>query len=59
MVKSPCTNICTMSKDGKLCLGCGRSIDEITNWSYFSNKEKEKIIKKISDLLILKKTSNE
>jgi predicted Fe-S protein YdhL (DUF1289 family) len=48
-----------MSKDGKLCLGCGRSIDEITNWSYFSNKEKEKIIKKISDLLILKKTSNE
>jgi len=46
MVKSPCTNICTMSLDGKLCMGCGRSIEEITNWSYFSNEEKKKLLKK-------------
>ena len=56
MVKSPCTNICTMSLDGKLCMGCGRTIEEITNWYYFSNKEKKKIIKKIFDKSILKKT---
>jgi predicted Fe-S protein YdhL (DUF1289 family) len=56
MVKSPCTNICTMSSDGKLCMGCGRTIEEITNWYYFSNEEKKKIIKKIFDKSILKKT---
>ena len=55
MVKSPCTNICTMSLDGKLCMGCGRSIEEITNWSYFSNEEKKKIIKKIFDKSTSKK----
>ena len=56
MVKSPCTNICTMSSDGKLCMGCGRTIEEITNWYYFRNEEKKKIIKKIFDKSILKKT---
>jgi len=35
-----------MSLDGKLCMGCGRSIEEITNWSYFSNEEKKKLLKK-------------
>ncbi len=58
MVKSPCTSICTMSKDGKLCIGCGRSIDEITSWGYLSNQEKEEIIKKIYAQSILKKKSN-
>jgi len=44
-----------MSSDGKLCMGCGRTIEEITNWSYFSNEEKKRIIKKIFDKPELKK----
>ena len=59
MVKSPCTNICKMSTDGKLCIGCGRSMEEIVNWAYLSNDEKEKIIQKIYNRSILKKISNE
>jgi len=47
-----------MSKDGKLCIGCGRSIDEITSWGYLSNQEKEEIIKKIYAQSILEKKSN-
>jgi|TARA_B110001450_G_scaffold190612_1_gene178774 predicted Fe-S protein YdhL (DUF1289 family) len=48
-----------MSTDGKLCIGCGRSMEEIVNWAYLSNDEKEKIIQKIYNRSILKKISNE
>ena len=56
MVKSPCTGICKLKKNGKLCISCGRSIEEIVNWGNYSNKEKEEIIKKIPNQSILKKT---
>ena len=54
MVKSPCTGICKLKKNGKLCISCGRSIEEIVNWGNYSNKEKEEIIKKIPNQSILK-----
>tara|TARA_B100000780_G_scaffold255122_1_gene203614 strand:+ start:411 stop:590 length:180 start_codon:yes stop_codon:yes gene_type:complete len=55
MIKSPCTGICTLINNNKLCVGCGRSIDEIVNWVYLSNDKKEKIIQKINDKSILEK----
>ena len=30
---SPCVNICSMDTDTDWCLGCGRTIGEISNWS--------------------------
>ena len=54
MVNSPCTGICKLIKNDKLCISCGRSIEEIVNWRNYSNKEKEKIIKKIHNQSILK-----
>ncbi|MDB5713415.1 MAG: hypothetical protein JWO15_812 [Sphingomonadales bacterium] len=32
-IVSPCTQICTISADGELCIGCGRTLDEIGRWS--------------------------
>src|SRR5690349_14456722 len=32
-IPSPCTGICTMDGALGLCLGCGRTGDEITEWS--------------------------
>lgn len=29
---SPCINVCTMDTDTGWCLGCGRTLDEITEW---------------------------
>lgn len=29
---SPCTGICTVDNTRALCLGCGRSLDEIARW---------------------------
>lgn len=32
-IASPCTNVCKIDPDTRLCLGCARSIDEIAAWS--------------------------
>ena len=42
MVNSPCIGICKLKNNGKLCIACGRSIEEITNWDNFSNKKKKR-----------------
>jgi len=34
MLPSPCTNICRMDAKTGYCLGCFRTIDEITAWSH-------------------------
>jgi len=56
MVKSPCKNVCELDPSTGLCLGCKRTIDEISNWNFKDAKEKITIIKKIQnrDLLIKK-----
>ena len=35
-IDSPCVNICVIHPDARLCTGCLRSIDEITQWSRLS-----------------------
>lgn len=45
MVKSPCINICKYNN--KHCIGCYRTIEEISNWTKYTDKEKKKIIKEL------------
>lgn len=33
MIQSPCINICKMDATSALCIGCFRTIEEITAWS--------------------------
>ncbi|MDO8875782.1 MAG: DUF1289 domain-containing protein [Pseudolabrys sp.] len=33
MIQSPCINTCTIDPRTGLCLGCGRTIDEVAAWS--------------------------
>lgn len=40
---SPCVQICTLDADGRLCLGCGRSLDEIANWMLMSPSERASV----------------
>lgn len=44
MIKSPCIEICEMNSKSNFCKGCGRSIDQITNWLKYTDNEKIKII---------------
>ena len=33
MVSTPCINVCKMDANSGLCVGCFRTLDEITAWS--------------------------
>ena len=44
MIKSPCKNICIINKKSGFCIGCNRSLIEISNWSYLSEDKKKQII---------------
>jgi predicted Fe-S protein YdhL (DUF1289 family) len=35
-IESPCVQLCVIEPVSRLCLGCHRSIDEITAWSRMS-----------------------
>lgn len=44
MIESPCVNICTLDARSGLCLGCGRTIDEITRWSRMSVADRSRVM---------------
>ena len=47
MVDSPCINICILDPDKDLCIGCYRTAEEISKWSFLSKFEKEELLLKI------------
>ncbi|MBB6091360.1 hypothetical protein HNQ60_000206 [Povalibacter uvarum] len=44
-VSSPCTKVCTLDTEG-VCLGCGRALNEIANWSRMSADEQREVCRK-------------
>ena len=45
MIDSPCNEICKTDIESGLCIGCGRTQYEISNWLYYSDNEKKKVLK--------------
>jgi hypothetical protein len=43
-VKSPCIKVCKYDSE-KNCMGCHRSMDEITNWIFYNDDEKRQVLK--------------
>ena len=43
-VQSPCVKICVVHPEARLCTGCLRSIDEITQWSRMSPDERRAVV---------------
>ena len=41
-VESPCIGLCEL-KDN-ICIGCNRTVEQITNWETMSDEQKEKVI---------------
>lgn len=56
-MKSPCIKICKVTKD-IYCDGCFRTIEEISNWSQYTNLEKEIILYSIEERKKLFSTQN-
>ena len=44
MIKSPCIGVYKLNLQDNLDIGCGRLINQIKNWIYYTKKEKDKII---------------
>ena len=47
MYVTPCISVCRIDKDTRKCEGCGRTIEEISNWSSYSDDERLNIMKKL------------
>lgn len=45
-VKSPCINTCKLDQN-KMCIGCYRTIEEISNWTRYTDEEKITILNRI------------
>ena len=43
MVASPCKNICVMHEPSGHCIGCGRTLDEISLWSVLDDDDKRAV----------------
>ena len=43
-IETPCTRVCMVHPALALCLGCGRSLDEIARWMTLSADERSQII---------------
>ncbi|MEE2729449.1 MAG: DUF1289 domain-containing protein [Pseudomonadota bacterium] len=41
--QSPCVRNCCLDQED-VCLGCGRTLEEIRNWSQYSAQEREQVL---------------
>ena len=46
-VKSPCVSICALDEQD-ICIGCHRTMDEITGWSRLDNDERLEVLEKVA-----------
>jgi predicted Fe-S protein YdhL (DUF1289 family) len=44
MIETPCVKVCVMDARSGLCLGCGRTIDEIARWGTMSTGDRARVI---------------
>ena len=53
-VESPCVKNCCLD-DNDICLGCFRSLSEITSWGLADNQTRKKILQKVEQRRAVKK----
>jgi len=46
-IESPCIKLCVIDPATRHCLGCHRTIDEITSWSRITPEERSGIIQEL------------
>lgn len=44
---TPCIGVCQIDKETKICRGCDRTIEQISQWSNYSHEERMKIMKEL------------
>jgi predicted Fe-S protein YdhL (DUF1289 family) len=47
LIASPCTKVCVMDAEGRYCLGCRRTLDEIARWTEMTDEERARVIEEL------------
>jgi uncharacterized protein len=47
--QSPCIKICQLDASGRMCIGCGRTIEEIAAWSTLDETERQAILRRLEE----------
>lgn len=50
---SPCINICTIDARTRLCMGCGRTLDEVASWSTLSPAQRAAVMAELPARMVL------
>lgn len=50
-ISTPCISVCTLDRAGRLCLGCGRTIEEIGAWASLNEEARQAIMALLSGRL--------
>jgi len=45
-IETPCVEICSLN-ESDICLGCGRTLEEITRWYGMSDDERSRVMAKL------------
>jgi hypothetical protein len=48
MISSPCIKVCVIDPASGLCIGCGRTLDEIARWGSMSETQRQDIMRGLS-----------
>jgi hypothetical protein len=48
-VESPCVKLCVIHPEARLCIGCLRSIEEITMWSRMTPEARRAVMAELPD----------
>ena len=43
-LETPCTDVCKMDAGAGLCIGCGRTLNEIAGWAEMSAEERRAVM---------------
>lgn len=43
-IETPCTGVCRIDAETRLCIGCARSIDEIGSWLRLSPEDRRQVM---------------
>ena len=44
-IESPCISVCRY--ENEVCVGCGRTVDDITNWYDMTDDEKQAVLNRL------------
>lgn len=48
-IASPCVKLCVVHPEERICVGCYRSLDEISRWSKLTHDERATIMAQLPD----------